>query len=406
LHLEATSAEAARRDIEQPSQNFQQRFLNRQLSLIPAATGISSLRSMFQAPLVLLMALVALVLLIACANVANLMIARAVGRRKEMAIQLALGASRGDIVRQILVESVALSLAGGALGVLLASWTGGMLVRLLPFGSLTSALTSDPDLRVLAFTAAVSIVSGIFFGLAPALQTTSPNVSSTLKERAANVAGGSAQVLYRKALVVVQVALSPVLLIGAGLFLRSLSNLRDIDPGFKTDHLISFSINPSLNGYDTPRAISLFDQLIANSKAQPGVTATGISDTPLLTGDDQLSSVEVPGREPRETDETPNLDLVNPAFFRALGMVLLEGREFTDADAGASPPVAIVNDTFARSYFESEHVLGGVSILPATKPRGKSKLSVSLRPVSMPISEKKSKVLCSARTVSVTRTVR
>jgi predicted permease len=223
---------------------------------------------------------------------------------------------------------------------------------------LTSALTSDPDLRVLAFTAAVSIASGIFFGLAPALQTTRPDVASTLKEQAANVAGSSAQVMYRKVLVVVQVALSLVLLIGAGLFLRSLSNLRDIDPGFRSDHLMSFSINPSLNGYDAPRSVSLFDQLIANVKAQPGVSATGISDTPLLTGDDQLSSIEVPGREPRETDETPNLDLVSPGFFHALGMVLLQGREFTEADARDLPPVAIVNDTFARAYFDNENALG------------------------------------------------
>lgn len=350
--------QAELKDIPQASKSFQERFVNRHLSLVPAANGISGLRLMFQAPLRLLMALVALVLLIACANVANLMIARAAGRRKEIAIRLALGASRGDIVRQILVESVVLALAGGAMGVLVASWTGGMLLQVLPFGSMTAAISTEPDLRVLAFTAAISILSGIFFGLAPALQTTRPEVASTLKDQAANVAGGSAQVIYRKALVVLQVALSLVLLVGAGLFLRSLRNLREIDPGFRADHLMSFAINPSLNGYDMPRAVSLFDRLIGQVKTLPGVHAVGISATPLLVGDNDLSSIEVPGRVPKESDQTPNDDLVSPGFFSALAIPLVAGREFTDADGINAPKVAIVNDTFAETYFGPGNILG------------------------------------------------
>jgi predicted permease len=346
------------KEIKQPSASLKQRFLNRHLSLAPAANGISALRVMFRAPLLLLMALVALVLLIACANVANLMIARAAGRRKEVAIRLAVGASRGDIVRQILIESLILALAGGVAGVVLASWTGQLLLHLLPFGSLTSAISTDPDLRVLAFTGVVSILSGFLFGLAPALPTTRPYIVSTLKERATSVAGGSAQVICRKALVVVQVAVSLMLLIGAGLFLKSLGNLQDIDPGFRADHLTSFSVNPSLNGYDTMRAVSLFDRLIGRVRSLPGVSGAGISATPLLTGDDELASVEIPGHEPRESDETPNFDLVSPGFFRTLGITFMGGREFTDADAGGAPKVAIVNETFAHTYFGDDNPLG------------------------------------------------
>lgn len=346
------------KDLKQPTASTAQRFVNRHLSLVSAANGISGLRLMFQTPLRVLMALVGVVLLIACANVANLMIARAAGRRKEMAIRLALGAGRRDIVRQILVESVALALAGGAVGLLLAMWTGGVLLHLLPFGSLVSGIATEPDLRVLAFTAAVSIVSGIFFGLAPALQTTRPDLASTLKDQAANVSGGAAQVIYRKALVIVQVALSLMLLIGAGLFLRSLHNLREIDPGFRADHLVSFSIDPSLNGYDSPRAISLFDRLSSSVQALPGVHAAAVSETPLLTGDNNLSSIEVPGREPKESDATPNFDLVNPGFFSAMGIPLVAGREFSAGDGSSAPRVAIVNDTFARAYFGNENALG------------------------------------------------
>ncbi len=346
------------KDIPQASASFQSRFVQRHLTLVPAANGISSLRMMFQAPLVLLMALVALVLLIACANVANLMIARAAARKKEIAIRLALGASRRDIVRQILVESVVLSIAGGGVGVLLAMWIGGMLLRLLPLGALISAISTEPDLRILAFTAAISILSGILFGLAPALQTTRPDVASAMKEQAANVSGGGSQVMYRKALVVVQVALSLVLLIGAGLFLKSLRNLRQIDTGFHTDHLMSFAINPSLNGYDAARAVPLFDRLIASVKSLPGVRSEGVSQTPLLTGDNNLDSIEVPGRERKDGEPTPNANLVNPGFFSTMGIPLLAGREFTQADGESAPRVAIVNDTFADAYFEHGNALG------------------------------------------------
>ena len=352
--------EAELKEMSQTSAAFRQRFLARHLSLEPAGNGISALRQMFGTPLILLMALVGVVLLIACANVANLSIARAAGRQREVAIRLALGARRGAIVRQVLVESLALAFAGGALGVALAAWSGELLLRMLPIAGISSAVSSGPDLRILAFTAAISIVSGAVFGLAPAWQTTRPSVAATLKEQAAGVLASSSHVRFRKILVAGQVALSLLLLIGAGLFLRSLRNLKMIDPGFRPDHLISFTIDPALNGYDNPRAIALFDRLLERLRSLPGVRAAMAGVTPLLTGDNWDQSVTVPGREPRENETAPNVDAVSPGYFASLGTPLIAGREFTPADGPSAPRVAVVNEAFARAYFEGVDPLGRI----------------------------------------------
>jgi predicted permease len=349
------------KEMPQVTETLRKRFLARHITLLDARNGISALRDMFGTPLILLMTLVGLVLLIACANVANLLIARAAGRRREIAIRLALGAGRRDIIRQILAESAVLSLAGGALGLLLASWTTGLLLRLLPFdrfAGITDAISTDPDVRILGFTAAISIASGIIFGLMPALQAARPNVASTLQQQAANVLGGTGLVRSRKALVVVQVTLSLLLLVGAGLFMRSLQNLKSINPGFRTDHLISFSVDPSLNGYDHARAVALYDRLLDRIGGLPGVRSASLDNTPLLTGQSWYSGIEVPGRERKETDHTPHVDSVSPGYFASLGTPLLGGREFTTADGSTSPKVAIVNEAFVQMYFENRNPLG------------------------------------------------
>jgi len=340
------------------SAEFRRNFLNRHISLQDASNGISFLRMIFGHPLVLLMALVGLVLLIACANVANLLIARAAGRQKEIAIRLAVGATRGHIVRQILGEALILASAGGALGVLFAIWVGRGLLPLLPFVSFTATISADPDWRILAFTAAVSLACGVTFGLAPALQTSRPDLASTMKEQAGAVISGGSQVIVRKGLVVAQVALSLLLLTGAGLFLRSLENLQRVDLGFRADHLMSFSIQPSLNGYTPVRAIALFDALQQRLGSLPGVRAVAATQTPILNGDNWDMSITVPGYQPKEGENAPNVTTVNPGYFGALGIPLLAGREFRASDDMAAPRVAVVNETFAQVYFGTANPLG------------------------------------------------
>jgi predicted permease len=337
---------------------FRQRFLNRHITLSDASNGISALRMFFRKPLELLMGLVGLVLLIACANVANLMIARAAGRQKEIAVRLAVGATRGDIVRQILTEGLILAAAGGALGVLLAIWGGRALIAFLPFANYTATLSADPDWRILAFTAAVSLACGVLFSLAPALQTTGPGVASTMKEQAGGVISTGGHVIVRKGLVIAQVALSLVLLTGAALFLRSLGNLKRIELGFRTDHLMSFAIQPSLNGYDTRRAVALFDAVRQRVSALPGVQAVASTQTPLLNNDNWDFGVTVPGYTPKEGENAPNVDAVSPEYFAALGMPLVAGRDFRQSDDMSAPRVAVVNETFARVYFEGANPIG------------------------------------------------
>src|SRR5262249_19000131 len=210
-------------------------------------------------PILVLMGMVGVVLLIACANVANLLLARGAARQKEVAIRFALGAGRAAIVRQCLIESVLLAAAGAALGVAFAWWTGTLLLKALPFDQAAQTLSAAPDARVTGFALAVAALTALLFGLAPALQSTRPPLTSTLKDESGSVAGGAGHARFRKGLVVAQVGLSVLLLAGAGLFARSLYNLQSIDPGFDAEQLLSFSLDPSLNGYPPARSASLFD---------------------------------------------------------------------------------------------------------------------------------------------------
>ncbi len=208
------------------------------------------------------------------------------------------------------------------------------------------------------FAAAVSILSGLLFGLAPALHSSRAEVYATLKDQAANTSAGTGQVRMRKVLVAAQVALSLLLLIAAGLFLRTLQNLHAIDPGFRTDHLISFSIDPSLNGYKKEQSVALLDRLTEGLAGLPGVRAVAATQTPLLTGNDWMSSIVIPGRERKESDPTPNNDSIGPGFFSAMGTPLLSGRELAPADGPAARRVAVVNETFARIFFDEPNPLG------------------------------------------------
>jgi len=330
---------------------FRRNFLNRHLTLLDAANGVSMLRMLFRKPITVLMMLVGLVLLIACANVASLQIARAAGRQREIAIRLAVGASRTDIAFQVLTEAVILSAAGGMLGTGFAVWGGGLLLAFLPFAGFTAAISADPDWRVLAFTAAVSIGCGVLFGLAPALQAGRADLAAVMKERTESGFAGGRYVMVRRVLVVAQIALSLILLTGAGLFVRSLGNLQRLDLGFRPDHLMSFSIQPSLNGYTTERAIALFERLQQRLASLPDVRAVAATQTPLLSNSNWDQGIDIPGYQEKEGETSPNVATVNPGYFAALGMPLISGREFRLSDSMAAPRVAVVNQTFARAYF-------------------------------------------------------
>ncbi len=238
------------------------RFMKGQLLVTPAAMGYSPLRNDFSTPLVVLMCMVGLVLLIACANVANLLIARGFMRQREIAVRLSLGASRGRLVTQLLVESLVLSFAGGVVGLILSFVLTRGLLALIPSDGQPLLIRPEPDLRILAFTLGLTCLTGIVFGLLPALRASRPDPWTTLKDTVGSIAGTGGSLFLRKGLVTAQVALSFLLLFGAGLFVRSLQNLQGTETGVALDNLVTFQLSPALNGYDTPRAVQFYQSLL------------------------------------------------------------------------------------------------------------------------------------------------
>jgi len=345
--------------VKNPSPAFRQRFVTKHLFLNAGQKGRSDLRNDFSTPILVLMGMVGLVLLIACANVANLLLARGTARHKDVAIRLALGASRGAIVRQRLIESLLLSAAGAALGLVFAWWTSSLLLRTLPFDEAARTLSAAPDARVIAFAIAVSLGTAVLFGLAPALQSTRPMLTSTLKDESGSVVGGTGHARFRKSLVAAQVCLSVLLLAGAALFARSLYNLKTLNPGFRADQLLAFSIDPSLNGYPRARSLTIFQRLEEELAKLPDVRAATASVIPLMTNSDWSSTVKVEGYQPKEgEDMNPNVNGVGPGYFSTMGQPLVAGREFTVKDAAGAPPVAIINETMAKYFFGSGTAVG------------------------------------------------
>jgi len=352
------------------SRETREQFLRMTLAVLPGGKGQNVADQFLAAPLWAMMAMVGLVLLIACANVANLLIARSAARQKEMAVRLALGAGRARIVRQLLVESALLSLIGGLLGFAMTPLTMHFLVGIMPRMDPPLVILANPDLRILGFTLAVSILTALLFGLAPALQATRPALAATLKDQAGAVVGGR-QAGWRKWLVSAQVSLSLLLLIGAGLFVRSLSNLRNLNPGFEVANLLSFSVDPTLNGYNTERSKLFYKQLQQSLAEIPGVRSAALCIVPPLTFDDWDSGFTVEGHAaaPGE-DATSFVNHVSPGFFAALKIPMFAGRDFTDLDGPGAPRVAVVNQKFARSYFGGRPAVGrriGEGIDPGTK---------------------------------------
>jgi putative ABC transport system permease protein len=309
--------------------------------------------------LIVLTAVVALVLLIACANVANLLLARAIGRRKEIAVRLALGASRIRLIRQLLTESVLLACLGGVGGLAAAFWSSDILMAFVPPTDMPVKLATNLDWHVLGFTLAVSVVTGFVFGLAPALQASNPDLVTALKDESGRVAGGGKGRL-RSLLVVAQVALSLVLLVAAALFLQSFRNGHTIDPGFNPDNVMIASYDLFPNGYDTDRGRIFHRQLLQRVEALPGVeTATIAHRVPLGFGGSNSTTVRVDGYEPRPNEEmSVEYNNVGRDYFRAMQTPLVEGRDFTAQDDDHARRVLIINETMARRYFLGQSPLG------------------------------------------------
>jgi predicted permease len=346
------------RDIPFRSARSRQEFVSKPLQLEAAGRGISGFRNEFEKPLRILAGIVGLLLLIACANLANLLLARATGRRKEIALRLAMGASRFRLVRQLVVESLVLSLAGAALGLVCAAWTVGGLLGIV---SSTSPLgiTGSLDWRVFAFTFVLALATGVLFGLVPAWQATSPELAATLKDQAANVSAGAGHVRLRKALVVSQFAISLLLLIAATLFTRSLHNLRNVDLGFRRESLVAFNLNPELNAYSATRIRQFAGTMQEQIGAIPGIRAAAIGVNPLVGDDIDMRTVHVEGYQAREDEDmNPQMDSVSPGYFATLGIPLRLGREFQAGDRLGTPQVAIVNEAFAKYFFKGQNPLG------------------------------------------------
>ncbi len=347
-----------------------QQFLAMWMDALPAAKGRSNLRDRFSKPLLALMAVVGLVLLIACSNVANLLIARASARQKEIAVRLALGAGRGRLVRQLLVESLLLSVGSGAVGVWLAAAMDKTLVSFLPSSTRGLSIATSPDARVLWFTLAISVVTGAVFGLVPAWQSTRPQLAATLKDQAGSVLMG-APVKLRKGLVVAQVALSLLLLIGAGLFLESLKNLKELNPGFDAAGLVSFAVEPTLGEYNPTRTLDYYRRLTERVQGLGGVSSVGLAVIPLLVDNEWDNTVTVEGYTARQGEFVdPHMQFCSEGFFQTMKIPILLGRDFTLKDDKGAPKVAIVNQRFARRYFGGANPVGrhvGMGGNPGTK---------------------------------------
>ena len=339
-------------------------FLQFRLHLEPGGRGLAALRQRFSRPLLILTAVVGLLLLIACANVANLMLARASSRQREIAVRIALGAGRWRLIRQLITESVLLALAGGAGGLLLAYWATSSLLALMSHSSSPVSVNVHPDARPLAFTALVSLFTAILFGLAPAMRATQPGAAA-LKGSGRILGGMRPRASLGQALVVLQVALSLVLLVGAGLLARSLENLKDFYPGFDAQHVLLISVNPSMVGYKEAQVIGLYQRLMAEIKAFPGVRTVSFSDFSPLA--DRFSSTmpAVEGYTPRPGENTPvMINVIGPEYFRALQTPVLLGREFTSADAAGAAKVGVINQAMAHYYFGDANPIGRRFSLP------------------------------------------
>jgi predicted permease len=326
------------------------RFKAKTIGVEPGYRGQSSIHRQAKTPLLFLMAVTGIVLLIACANIANLLLARGAGRATEMAVRLSLGASRRQLLVQLLAESCVLAVLGGIAGLVVARWTLSLVSSLLP-PEAVSTLEFNLQGRIVLFAAAVSLATGFIFGLFPAWHSTKPDLVSAIKAQAGQPSGARGAARFRSSLVTAQIALSMALLMCAGLFVKSLMNVSRVDLGLKVDNVVTFGISPGLSGYEPARSKLLFERAEQELATVPGVTGVATARVPLLAGNNWGNDVSVEGFERGpDTDAGSRYNEINPGYFRTLGIPLMAGREFSPADIEKAPKVAIVNEAFTRKF--------------------------------------------------------
>ena len=341
--------------------NWRQAILRTHLSLEPGQRGLANLRQQFEQPVLLLMAMAAIVLLITCANIANLLLARAMARQHALAVQLSIGAGRARIIQQMLAECMLLSIGGGILGIAVACWCTSVLPRWASGGPTAIPLNLTPDARILIFSVVVAVATGALCGFAPALQSAHVDPASALKAGVQSIPGRDAGSRWplRKLLVAAQVALSLVLLVGAGMFLRTLENYSQLNPGFDRNHLLNVQIDTHLVGFQPSDFPSLYQRLIDQTEAIPGVRSASITTCSLVAGCLDSSDVILSNSDGQKLAQVnAQINSISPNYFETTGIQLLRGREFATTDDASAPKVAVVNETFARRYFSNGDPVG------------------------------------------------
>jgi predicted permease len=347
-------------EIKNASEQFRKHFVEESsLQLLDESRGFSPVRDQIQKPLLIVMAMVGLVVLMACVNVSSLLLVRAAARVKEMSVRYAMGAGRWQIVRQLLVEGLLLGVLGGATGLLFAPTVSAFLVRKIAGdNAMEMPYSSHPDLRILLFNFGLAFLVSALFSLAPALRFLHPDLVNSLKQQSST--GSGEHLRFRRISVGVQMGLSLLLLIGAGLFMQTLHNLRSLNVGFATDHLLTFGIDPTMAGYDPEHALPLQKHLLEVLAAQPGVRAVAGTDDPELAGNNERSNVSFAGHETKPDDNIhTEWGAITPSYFSTLNIPLLAGRNFTEQDMEGKAKVAILNANLARKiYGDPKNAIG------------------------------------------------
>ena len=342
------------KEVKSKDEKFVERFVAKsKITLLDASRGFSPLRDQIRTPLLIVMGMVVLVIVIACANLASLLLVRAAGRTREMSVRYSLGAKRGRIVQQLLMEGMLLGVGGGLLGLLLAPPLISALISRMFSDPNMHPLTSSLDLRVFGFNLMVGILAGLVFSVVPALEFWRPDLTAALKQQVSTA--NTRQSRVKKIFVGVQIGLSVLLLFGAGLFVRTMKNLRSVDVGFRPDHLLTFTINPVLAGYNKDNAVALEHRLLEAMSALPGVKSVGATDDAELSGNDSGTNITVAGIPASSQDDTDvERGQVTQGYFATLDMPLVAGRAISDQDNRPDAArVAVINETFAKKYFSS-----------------------------------------------------